>query len=380
MAETSQPLHLLMILNEIDWFWSHRLPLVKAVLEKGWSFTLATAGASQDQGIKDLGVQTFDLPDHTNAYNMFLHLSIMRSIKKAIQQTQPDIVHAITIRHAFYTGIAARFMGYKPLVLTVAGLGSLFSRKTFKASFLRLIAKPLLRFAFDRSGVFLVFQNPDDQKALIDNGIVKAKRTTVIKGSGVDIKAFQPAPIIQDNKSVIVFASRLLKEKGIAEFVAAARLLKDRADFVVAGDVYAKNPHSLTREEIQAWHDEGVIEWLGQYSDMASLFSRSSLVVLPSYYGEGVPKVLLEAMACGRAIITTDLPGCRETVDHESNGLLIPGQDVDALVKAITHMLDNPTLLKSYGEAGRKKVEGEFTTGAVVEQTLSVYHQMNSAA
>ena len=376
----SQPLHLLMILNDIDWFWSHRLPLVKAVLEKGWPLSLATARASQDQGVKDMGIQTFDLPDHTNAYNIFLHFSIVHSIKKVIQKAQPDIVHAITIRHAFYTGIAARFIGYRPLVLTVAGLGSLFSRKTLKASLLRLVAKPLLRFAFDSEGVFLIFQNPDDQKALIDNGIVKAERTTVIKGSGVDIETYQPAPIIQGSKPVIVFASRLLKEKGIAEFVAAARLLKDRADFVVAGDVYAKNPHSLTREEIQAWHDEGVIEWLGQYSDMASLFARSSLVVLPSYYGEGVPKVLLEAMACGRAIITTDLPGCRETVDHESNGLLIPGQDVDALVRAITHMLDNPTLLKSYGDAGRKKVEGEFTTGAVVGKTLSVYDQMGIAA
>lgn len=372
--------HLLMILNDIDWFWSHRLPLVKAILEKGWSLTLATAGASRDQGVKDLGIQTLDLPDHINAYNPFLHISIIGTIKKAIEQTQPDIVHAITIRHAFYAGLAARLIGYKPLVLTVAGLGSLFSRKSFKALCVRVIIKPLLRFSFNREGVFLIFQNPDDQKALTENNIVKASCTTVIKGSGVDIQEFQPAPIIQNNKPVVVFASRLLKEKGIEEFIAAARALKDRADFVVAGDVYEKNPHSLTRKDVQAWHDEGAIEWLGQHSDMASLFARSSLVVLPSYYGEGVPKVLLEAMACGRAIITTDLPGCRETVDHESNGLLIPGQDVDALVTAITKMLDNPDLLKIYGDAGRRKVEGEFTTQAVVEKTLSVYHQMDIAA
>ena len=373
--------HLLMVLNDIDWFWSHRLPLVQALLDKGWSLTLATAGSSKDQGIKDMGIDSYDLPDHTSAFNPLLHISIIGSIKHAIQDMQPDLVHAITIRHAFYTGIAARFCGHKKLVLTVAGLGSLFSRKSFKASCIRFLAKPLLRFAFDRAGVFLIFQNPDDQKALIDHAIVKVERTSVIKGSGVDIEVFQPAPFIQNSeKPVILFASRLLIEKGIKEFIAAARILKDRADFIVAGDIYAKNPHSLTREEVQSWHDEGIITWLGQHSDMASLFARSTLVTLPSYYGEGVPKVLLEAMACGRPIITTDLPGCRETVDHKKTGLLIPGQDVEALIESITYMLDNPTLLKTYGAAARKKVEGEFTTQAVVQKTLSVYHNMDNAA
>lgn len=366
----------LMILNDMAWFWSHRLPLARGIMAGGWELSVATAQAAGDQKMHAMGVRGIDLPDPVNILS---HIKIPLAIYRVIKHEQPDIVHAITIRHAFYTGIVTRLMNYKPVVFTIAGLGSLFTSQTLKARLLRPIVITLFCFAFARDGIHIIFQNEDDRAGMLDAGVIDIERTTVIRGSGVDITEFPFTTDPNDPAPVVLFVSRLLKEKGIYEFVEAARMLKKQgspARFVVAGDFYPKNPHSLDPAVMDRWVKEGVIEWLGLAKDMPEQLKRATLVTLPSYYGEGVPKALLEAAAVGRAIVTTDMPGCREAVKDQYNGLLVPARDARALAEAIGKLLGNPMLRQTMGRNGRHYIEQDFTVESVVSRTLAVYNRL----
>ncbi len=369
----------LMVLNDIAWFWSHRLPLANALLSKGWHLTLATAGAGNNKDLDAMSVAGVDLPEHGCSKNPLFHLQLLLSIRKSIKEMQPNIIHAITLRHAFYTGLVTRVMGYKPVIFTVAGLGSLYTSPKLKMRMMRIALMPLMRFAFGGKGKFIIFQNPDDQQAMVSASIISKDNSTIIRGSGVDLNEFSYADYVPQDNPIILFSSRLVKEKGIYDFIEAARILKAKnlsARFQVAGDIYLKNPNSLTHAEIQKFHDEGIIEWLGQCDDMPSVIASAQMMVLPSYYGEGVPKILLETAAIGRPIITCDAPGCREAVEHEVNGLLVAPQNSEALADAIELLLNDLDKSIEYGLAGRARVKKDFHVEAVVEKTLDVYNNL----
>jgi glycosyltransferase involved in cell wall biosynthesis len=376
----NKPVKFLMILNDIAWFWSHRLPLSDDILKKGWKLYLATNSAESDPKLTKMGVKGCALPKAGRGSDIIGQVGLMWGIYKTIKNIQPTIIHAITIRYAFYTGLVTRLIGYSPVTFTVAGLGSLYTAPGLKAKLARFIAVPLLKFSFGGKGKLIIFQNPDDQKTMIDTGIVDVDRTVVIRGSGVNLKEFPYTPYIKTSEPpIILFTSRLLREKGITDFIEAAKILKDKgikARFLVAGNVYPDNARSLTKEEMQSYHDQGVIEWLGQCDDMPDLLTRSMMVVLPSYYGEGVPKVLLETAAIGRPIISCDAPGCREAVEHQVNGELVLPKCPQELAEAIEKLIKDPTLCHAYGVAGRKRVEEDFHVDAVNEQTINVYKRL----
>jgi glycosyltransferase involved in cell wall biosynthesis len=316
-----------------------------------------------------MGVTGHDIADHGMGINPLGELRILLSIIRVIHKVKPDLIHAITIRHALYAGIAARLTGRKPAVFTLAGLGSLFSERSLAMH----LALPLFRLAFRHNAAHVIFQNPDDRDVMENAGAVYPGHAALIRSSGVDLKDFAFSPMPQSPVPVVLFSSRLIREKGIEDFVEAARILKGKARFLVAGDVYSKNPKSLTCEEIQAWHDEGVIEWLGHVTDMPLLLKSSTIFVLPSYYREGVPKVNIEAMATGRPVITCDTPGCRETVRDGVNGLLVPPRDPQALARAIETLLAAPAQMAEMGKAGRAMAERDFSVESVVSRTLEVY-------
>ena len=373
----------LMILNDIDWFWSHRLPLARAIQDKGWDLYLATHSADTNTKLKDMNVKGCTLPKHGSGLNLFKQLALTWDIFQAMRQTKPDIVHAITLRYALFTGLVARLAGFSPVVFTVAGLGSLYTAPGMKMRVIRFFVLPLIRFAFGGKGKFIIFQNPDDRKAMLDKNIVKEDRTVIIRGSGVDLKEFpyQPYEDKGDDEPIILFTSRLLKEKGITDYIAAAAMLKSegvKARFVVAGNVYPENSRSMTREEMQKHHDDGTIEWIGHHSDMPDLLRQSMMVVLPSYYGEGVPKVLLETAAIGRPIISCDAPGCREAVEHEVNGVLVLPQCPEEIAQAIKDLINDPEKRHCYGAAGRRRVEEDFHVESVVSRTIAVYDRLLS--
>ena len=371
----SVPPKILMVLNDKAWFWSHRLPLAEGIIKEGWNLTVAAAGVSDDPGFETKTIKAIDLKAHGKGFNLLTELQLLISIFKAIKAAQPDLIHAITLRHAFYTGLAARLSGDKQCIFTIAGLGSLFSAESKKAKIMRLLALPFFRFAFHHKNAHIIFQNPDDAKAFQDCGAADSARSTIIKGSGVDLNKFKETPL-PEGPPVFLFSSRLIREKGLREYVQAARLVKQKhknASFLVAGDTNNTNPNSHTEDEVQAWHDDGSIEWLGHVDDMPTMLQGCHVFVLPSYYREGVPKVVLEAMATGRPIITTNMPGCRETVEDGINGFLVPPKDARALADQMNHILDDKDRLAAMGTASRAKAQAEFGVDSVVKRTLDVY-------
>jgi glycosyltransferase involved in cell wall biosynthesis len=367
---------ILLVINDMERFWSHRKPLAMAIQQRGWDVVVVAPEIEKERSaLKELGIDVYEIPKHTSGMGVGAHMRIVRAIEKAIQDINPDLVYAITLRHAFYTGLAMRSgkIG-KPCVLTIAGLGALFSSNGLKAKTIRAALSPLLAFAF--KGTHLIFQNPDDMQALLNSGVAKKETSHLIKSSGVDLQQYPFTPIPENETPMILFSSRLVREKGLADFVHASRILREKniaARFVVAGDIYPQNPNSHTRAEVQAWHDEGVIEWLGQVSNMPLLMQDSSIFVLPSYYREGVPKVILEAMATGRPVLTTNMPGCRETVEDGVTGYLIEIKDGRDIADKVEKLLADPALMQGMGKAAHKKAQDEFSVESVVSRTLAVY-------
>jgi glycosyltransferase involved in cell wall biosynthesis len=239
--------------------------------------------------------------------------------------------------------------------------------------FVAFVLKALLRRSL-KQGLVIV-QNPDDAEALARMGVDRA-RIRLIPGAGVDTERFSPRPE-PEGVPVVMLASRLLWDKGVGEFVEAARRLKGRGRFVLVGAPDPHNPASVTEADLRAWREEGVIEWWGAQEDMPATLNAAHIICLPSYR-EGMPKVLLEAMACGRPVVTTDAPGCRDCVADGDNGLLVPVRDAQALAVAIERLLDDAALRRRMGQRGRERAVAEFSQERVIAETLAVYRQVES--
>jgi glycosyltransferase involved in cell wall biosynthesis len=357
---------ILYVINHIDWFWSHRLPLAKAAQDSGFDVHVAVAGAKDNKNLTSQNFTGHALPSENV-------LAILAALHKIIKREQPDIIHAITLKYAFITGLAARFYPQSKAVFTIAGLGYLFSSEGLKPKILRLMISPFLKFAFKDSKI--IVQNPDDLEILAKGGFVGREQCVLIRGSGVDTVQFMPHTSNQ-NPPIVLMPTRLVQEKGIAIFVEAARILKSKglnAHFQIAGGLDKNNPHAITIEEMQNLTANSTVEWLGRVKDMPALYARATLIAYPSYYREGVPKVLLEAAAMGKPIITTDHPGCREVVKHGENGLLVPIKNPEKLAEAIEQLLQNPGEMARMGKASRARAEAEFDVRLIVEQTLKTY-------
>jgi len=258
-----------------------------------------------------------------------------------------------------------------------SGLAYTFSSERLHARVLRPLVTVLYRFALRDRDSRAIFQNPDDRDYLIKLGIVRPEQAVLIRGSGVDCSTFAPTPE-PDGVPIVMLPARLLREKGVAEFVHAAGQLRGsghQARFVLVGDVDPANPGSIDPAELEAWTRKGLVESWGHHSDMASVLARANIVVLPAYR-EGLPKVLLEAAACARAIVTTDVPGCREIVRSGVNGLLVPARDSQALADAIATLLQSRVLRQEFGRAGRAIAVKEFAEEIVVEETLTLYRAL----
>jgi glycosyltransferase involved in cell wall biosynthesis len=219
----------------------------------------------------------------------------------------------------------------------------------------------------------MIFQNPDDRRRFADIGLIEQSRSVLIRGSGVSMQDFQPTPEPDTDKPMVLFAGRLMWKKGVGAFAEAARRLHHKARFVIAGYAEATSPDTVSRQQLEAWQRAGILEWIGKRDDMPQVFAESHIVCLPSTYGEGVPKVLIEAAACARPIVTTDTPGCREIARQDENGLLVPPGDTQALVMALERLIDAPDLRREMGARGRVIAENEFSLVHVTTATLSLY-------
>ncbi len=366
-----------------DWYlYNFRRSLALALRDAGHELLLLSPPGDYGEKLRVLGLRWEPVPMDRRSLNPLREAALLWHLRGVFRREQPDLVHSFTIKCAVYGSLAARAAGVPARVNAVAGLGYVFISPSLRARLLRPAVKTLLRAALGGAGARLILQNPDDVALFEHAALVDASAVRLVRGSGVDCSRFvaalrQRAP---GAPMRVLLAARLLWDKGMGEFIAAARQLKAQGRpirFLVAGTPDPGNPASIDEAQVRAWVDEGLIEWLGHVQDMPSLFASVDVTVLPSYR-EGLPKSLIEAAACALPLITTDVPGCREVVTHERDGLLVPVRDADALATAIVRLHDDPDLAARLGRAARDKAMREFDERVVIAKTLAVYQSLLS--
>lgn len=369
---------LLFVLNNSKYFISHRLPIAVEAKKRGYEVHIACPDEDSNQIFKKAGIIYHHIPLSRRGMNPFAELGSIFALSRLFKRLKPDLVHLVTIKPYLYGGIAARLSRVSSVVSAVAGLGTLFVSDNPKARIIRLILLPLYKYAFGHPNQAIIFQNKHDQSMLADwSGFVPLK-AILIKGSGVEVEKYQQI-CEPTGTPIITFAARLLKEKGVAEFIEAAKILRKRGlgvNFWVAGDIDVGNPKTITEAELNCWKNEEVVTFLGFRNDIPNLYSKSNIICMPSYYGEGLPKSLIEAAACGRAVITADVPGCRDAIIPNKTGLLVTAKDSESLANAIQKLIRDPVLRKKMGEEGRKFAEAEFHIDKVVDRHMRIYQAL----
>lgn len=368
----------LLFIASADWFFlSHRLPIALEAMRQGFEVHIAAAISDKYDVMVKHGLIVHPLPLDRGSMNPLAELKTFFSIWQLFRKIHPDIAHLVTIKPILYGGIAARFAPVNSVIAAVPGLGFVFNAKGLKANIRRWIVAVLYFMALRQKNIKVIFQNPDDKKQILAITGLPENKTIMIRGSGVDLSLYNFSPI-PEGVPIIVMAARLLRDKGVMEFVEAARILKNKgynARFCLVGEPDLQNPSSVTQAELDAWKTEGNVEVWGYRADIHHVFADAYMVVLPSY-SEGLPKVLIEAAACGRAVVTTDVPGCRDAIENNVTGLLVPVKDVNSLANAVEKLLTDKELCKRMGNAGRNLAEKEFDIKSVVAVHMDIYNRL----
>lgn len=370
---------LLFVVNDPAFFLSHRLPLGRAARDSGYEVIVATGPGDGVYTIQQEGMTHYPLPLTRSGTNPVGELRLLLAIGQLYRRIQPDIVHLVTIKPVLYGGIMARLSRVPGVVSAISGMGYLFTGD--RSGPARRAAEMLYRLALGHSNSRVIVQNTTDRDALHDMGALKRDQDVLIPGSGVDLAVFRPVPL-PEGEPLVVLPARMLWDKGVGEFVEAASLLRERgvnSRFALVGGHDESNPGAVPESTLKAWQQSGPVEWWGKQADMPGVLASASLVILPSYYREGVPKALLEALAAGRAVVTTDAPGCRDVIEEGRNGFLVPVRDAQALADVMEKILADPQRLQTMGEYGRAKAEREFGVDSVVEAHLQVYRALAEA-
>lgn len=355
-------------------FLSHRLPMARAARDAGFDVHVAASVGSNSEAIRAEGFTLHAMPFRRGGLSPFGAISTITALRRIKRELSPAIVHHVGMQISVLGGISSLGMT-TPQVNAMTGLGYAFTSTTAKALFLRIGIAIALRFFLNRDHAVFLVQNPDDRAALETIGI-DPRRLALIPGSGVDTDKLMPMPE-PDGPITVGFAGRLLTAKGIRALVAAHRLLLARGldiRLLIAGDPDPANPDSVKLEEAQQWNSEPGITWLGHVGDIATLWRRSHVAALPSHR-EGLPKSLLEAAACGRPLVATDAPGCREIVIPDQTGLLAPIEDPQALANAIGELAASRELRMRYGEAARQLVVEKMSAQSVGAAIVALYEE-----
>ncbi len=360
-----------------DWYFClHRLPIARAARDAGFRVLVATQVHEHREAIEQEGFKLIPMRWTRQSLNPLHALSEVRQISAIYRQFQPDLVHHVALKPSLYGTVAGGITGISPIVNNLAGLGQAFSSKGVLAGIIRAGLVGAFKVLFRRPGVCTIVENSDDQHFLATTVGIGSQAVALVRGIGVDVSSFKPVPETLKSVPTVTMVSRMLWPKGVAELVEAARILQQRGRPVRVQLVGVPDPSSrvsIPERQLLEWQAEGTIEWLGYREDVADIWEHSNIAILPSYYREGIPRSLLEAAACGRAIVTTDAPGCREIVRHGRNGLLIKPRSPAAIADAIDQLAGDPDLRQRMGQAGREMVERDFAEELVVAQTLDVY-------
>ncbi|TVQ34559.1 MAG: glycosyltransferase family 1 protein [Geminicoccaceae bacterium] len=358
-----------------DWyFWSHRLPVARAARDAGAKVIVATRLDAHTDRIAAEGFVPVAIPFDRSGLNPGRDLATLQAIRRTYRDHQPDLVHHVAAKPVLYGSIAARLAGVPAVVNAMAGLGALYVDEGRKVRLLRHLFEFGLKSAARRPHMWTIVQNTDDFAVFRRLGFT-SDQLVLIRGSGIDLRQFQATPEPGRYPLTAVCVSRMLWHKGVGDLVEAARILQGRGvDLRVrlVGGTDA-NPASIAPTTLAAWASNGIVEVGGQSDDVAGEYAAANIGVLPSFYREGVPKTLLEAAACGRAMVATDVPGCREICRHEETGLLVPPRDPVALADALARLVTDHALRHRLAARARAVVETEFADHLVADATLEVY-------
>lgn len=370
---------ILFLITEDWYFCSHRLPLAVAAIKAGYEVSVATRVTNHRAVIEEAGIRVIPLQRmRRSSLNALRELAAVSELLSIFRNERPDLVHQVALKPVLYGSLVANLTGIRAKVNALGGLGFVFSSNRLFARLIRPLLLRFFRFIFNDENGRLILQNDNDFELLTTRAGVDRQRVRLIRSAGVDLEHYA-ATEIPNGVPVVMLASRMLWDKGVGEFVSAAKVLKEQgidARFVLVGEPDPDNPSSVALEQLQKWSDSGVVEWWGHRDDMPEVLSQACVVCLPSYYGEGVPKVMIEAMACARSVVTTDMPGCRDVVSSGKNGLLVKPRDVDDLAFALKRLLLDRMRCRELGIAGRQIAEDEYALSRVVKETLAVYKEL----
>ena len=368
----------LFIVVNVDWFFiSHRLIVALAAQKAGWNVTVITADTGKLTDIEAAGLKTIDLPMNRSGMNIFQELRTLWFLFILYYREKPDVVHHVGMKTILWGSLAAKFSRVRGIVNAVSGLGGFFSEDN-KGLLSKLLPK-VLKYSHHRDNILCIFQNKDDWNLYVCNKIIKHELGRFIKGSGVDLNQFCFVPEPSDGKIKVILTARMIVEKGIFLFSEAAERLRgkyaDSVEFQLIGGL-DDHPGAITKEQLESVCDGTYIKWLGYRTDVRDLLRKCHIVAFPSYYMEGLPKSLIEAVATGRPIITSDSVGCKETVVDGYNGYLIQPKDVNDLIKKLDILLGDKALRQQMGQNARKYAEKYFSIDNVIDCHLAIYNEL----
>jgi glycosyltransferase involved in cell wall biosynthesis len=373
-APSGRP-RLLLVGNDGEEMLHRRLGLARAAASAGYEVHLAAPPGARSADLAAAGFPFHAFPLARRSLDPRHELRTRRALRTLYARLRPALVHHFTIKPVLHGGAAARALGI-PAVHSITGLGSGQLMRGAKGAILRRLLARLYRTVLRHPRSRTVFQNPDDLELFVRRGLVPPGQARLIPGSGVDAQRFRPMPE-PPGVVTVLFVGRFLRDKGVVEFVEASRLLASGPELRIAlvGAPDAGNPSSIGDADIEAWRSAGLVETWGWQADMAATFARAHVVCLPSYR-EGIPRVLLEAAACGRPLVATDVPGCREVCLDGVTGLLVPARDAGALAAAIRRLAGDADLRARLGDAGRRLVLQRFTQERIEAGLLGVYAEL----
>jgi glycosyltransferase involved in cell wall biosynthesis len=362
-----------------DWyFWSHRLPMARAARQAGFEVGIATRVVEWGDSIRAEGFSVHELSWIRGSLSFLDNLRVAWDLVCLYAKEKPDIVHHVALKPVVMGNVAAILARVPRVVNALTGLGHLFTSSSPKIKALRIILDPFLKWALARRHSVLLLQNRDDLARLKQLGYADAK-TVIIRGSGIDVDYYRPLPVEPRDIVSVAFVGRFIEIKGIRVLIEAHRLLRKkgvRVRLLLVGKPDTENPGAISRDEVMEWASEPDVEWLGYCKDIRSFWATADIAVLPSLGGEGLPKALLEAAACGRPLIATNVPGSREIALSERNAIVVPPGDPEALCIAIERLASDANLRATFGAESRRIVESDMSQEQVAKDIVRLYQDM----
>ena len=358
-----------------DWYlYNFRLETARFLQRKGWEVVSLSPSGDHTEKIKEAGLRHIAFEFSRKGTNPIREADTIRRIKSLYQKEKPDLVHHFTIKCVIYGSLAAKRAGIPSIINSITGLGYMFLSEKSSVKAIREVVKKLYKRSLD--GTQVIFENPDDCALFKKMGLLQSENAHIVLGTGIDTDSFLPIAPPQ-SIPLTILPARMIWDKGVREFVEAATEIRKsgiQARFALVGNNDIGNPTCIPFEQLTQWQKEGFVEWWGWQEDVKTVISMSHIVCLPSYR-EGLPKVLIEAASCGRPIVTTDVPGCREVVTDGENGFLVPAKDAQSLKDALLKLISNEDIRTTMGKASREKAVHLFSNQIINDGIFAVYQK-----